>query len=331
MERFKPPTSEEELDALSVKSFAKTDKKIMWAINMFKEWCMHCLRVGPFDTTHGTLQWVNVEDPGNLLKPHLCTALCCFINKTRRQDGAEFLGKTLYEILMCIQFYLEKKGLFWKVVDDPEFVKLKFTLDNVMKKRCATRVGNEVKASTRLSYSDEDKMWASGVLGEDSPDKLRDTLMFLLGMHLALRGGEEHQKLRCPPFNCQLTVSHDSEGRKVLLYREDAKTKINQGGISGRKYTPKSVKIYPSQHFDRDPVWLFEKYIGLLPSEGKLSVLYKYALKSTKLSPVQWYANKPIGVNALKKTVKELTRQAGLAGHYTNHSLRSTAATTMYY
>ncbi len=269
---------------------------------------------------HGTLQWVNVEDPANLLKPHLCMALCCFINKTHRQDKAEFPGKTLYEILMCIQFFLKKKGLFWKVIDNPEFVKLKFTLDNVMKNHCASQVGADVKASRPLSYSDEDKMWESGMLGEDSPDKLRDTVMFLLGMHLALRGREEHHKLRCPPFDCQLSVSQDSEDRKVLLYQEDPKTKTNQGGISGRRYTPKTVKIYPSSNFDRDPVRLFEKYVRLLPSEGKSSALYKYALKSTKLSPIQWYANKSIGVNALKKTVKELTKQAGLVGHYTNHS-----------
>ncbi len=68
----------------------------------------------------------------------------------------------------------------------------------------------------------------------------------------------------------------------------------------------------------------------MLPSEAKSSALYKYALKSTRLSPVQWYANKTIGVNSLKKTVKELTKQAGLVGHYTNHSLRSTAVTRMY-
>ncbi len=327
--RFKQATSEDELSLLSIKSFAETtDKKITWAINMFKEWRMHRLRVGPYDTTHGTLQWVNVDDSANLLKPHLCTALCCFLNETRREDGLEFPGKTLYEILMCIQFFL--KGLFWKLIDDPEFVKLKFMLDNLMKNHCASRVGSEVCASMPLSYSDEDKIWASGVLGEDSPDKLRDTLMFLLGMHLALRGREEHQNLRCPPFDCQLSITKDSEGHKILLYREDARTKTNQGGLSGRKYVPKSVKIYPSDNFDRDPVRLFEKYVGLLPSEAKSSTLYKYALKSTRLSPVQWYADKPIGVNALKKTVKELTKQAGLVGHYTNHSLQSTAATRMY-
>lgn len=328
---FGKPTSEKDLDELCVKSFAETtDKKITWAINLFKEWRMNRLRIGPFDNTHGTLQWVNVEDSGNLLKPHMCLALCCFVNEIKRKDGKEFPGKSLYEILMCIQFFLEKRGLFWKLLDDPEFVKLKFTLDNIMKKRAAAHAGPEARASTPISYSDEEKMWASGVLGEDSPEQLRNTLMFLLGMHLALRGGEEHHRLRCPPFNSQLMIGVDSEGRKVLLYQEDYKTKTNQGGISGRKYVPKQVKIYPNQNSDRDPVRLFEKYVGLLPSDAKTSAFYKYSLKSTWLSPVQWFADKPVGVNALKKIVKKLTSQAGLVGNFTNHSLRSTAATRMY-
>ncbi len=329
--RFGEATTESELDKLSVKQFAETtDRKILWAINMFKEWRMNRLRVGPFDNTHGTLQWVNVEDSGNLLKPHLCLALCCFLNEIRRKDGKQFPGKSLYEILMCIQFFLEKRGLFWKLLDDDEFVKVKFCLDNIMKKRAQELCAPEVRSSTPISYSDEDQMWSTGVLGEESPDQLRNTVMFLLGMHLALRGGEEHRRLRCPPFNSQLTIGADSEGRKVLLYQEDFKTKMNQGGLSGRKYVPKQVKIYPNSNFDRDPVRLFEKYIGLLPSDAKSSAFYKYSLKSTCLSPVQWYADKPIGVNSLKKTVKELTTQAGLVGNFTNHSLRSTAATRMY-
>ncbi len=38
----------------------------------------------------------------------------------------------------------------------------------------------------------------------------------------------------------------------------------------------------------------------------------------------------PIGVNTLRNTVKELYAEAGLEGFYSNHSLRSTAATRMY-
>ncbi len=43
-----------------------------------------------------------------------------------------------------------------------------------------------------------------------------------------------------------------------------------------------------------------------------------------------WYTEKPLGVNALKKIVSNLTQKAGLVGHFSNHSLRASAATRMY-
>ncbi len=37
-----------------------------------------------------------------------------------------------------------------------------------------------------------------------------------------------------------------------------------------------------------------------------------------------------MGVNSLKKIVSTLAKEAGLVGHFTNHSLRAMAATRMY-
>ena len=38
----------------------------------------------------------------------------------------------------------------------------------------------------------------------------------------------------------------------------------------------------------------------------------------------------PVGVHLLTKTVEKLCTAAGFKGHYTNHSLRATAATRLY-
>ena len=43
-----------------------------------------------------------------------------------------------------------------------------------------------------------------------------------------------------------------------------------------------------------------------------------------------WYADKPLGVNTITKTVKNLMAEIGKVGHFTNHSLRVSAATRMY-
>ena len=78
-------------------------------------------------------------------------------------------------------------------------------------------------------------MWKNGILGEENPIQLHHTVMYLLGLGFTLRGGEEHQNLRAPGFNPQITVQK-GKGRKFLLYQEDRKSKTNQGGILHRKY-----------------------------------------------------------------------------------------------
>ncbi len=48
------------------------------------------------------------------------------------------------------------------------------------------------------------------------------------------------------------------------------------------------------------------------------------------MSPKVWYTDKPLGINKLREIIKNLMKSAGVDGHYTNHSLRVTAATRMF-
>lgn len=48
------------------------------------------------------------------------------------------------------------------------------------------------------------------------------------------------------------------------------------------------------------------------------------------ISETSWYAVAPVGVHVLKKTVGKLCEQAGFSGQFTNHSLRTAAATRLY-
>ena len=66
------------------------------------------------------------------------------VTEIRKLDGSEFPGKTLYEIVLCIQFYLETHGFAWKIVDDEIFHVVKYTLDNVMKDKCSRGIGTIV-------------------------------------------------------------------------------------------------------------------------------------------------------------------------------------------
>ncbi len=326
MSRFKPLSTDEVLRELSVKKFTpSTERKTNWAVLLYEEW-----RKQRIASVMPETQIVFADIRSKILwADNFCYSLSAFLNEVKRSDSFEFGGKGLYSLVIMLQFFLEKQGLSWKLIDNPEFVRVRYTLDNLMKSRAADRV-SITKSACPISFADEEKMWLNGSLGEDTPEKLHNTVMYLLGLSCALRGGQEHRNLRCPGHDCQFTVCTDSaSGATYLQYVEDEQKKTNQGGLQGRRSERKVVKIWGNPDPTRD-VRLFLKYTGLLPIDGKSEALYKYPLSDKKLTGKTWYADKPVGVNSLKKIVGNLAKEAGLVGHFTNHSLCAMAATRMY-
>ncbi len=264
-DRFREPVHDDLIDSLCGKTFvASTDRKIAWAVKLFEECrmarmcCLNC----PTE-----VKWSDLSNPG-LSQGNLQFSLCRFITEVKRLDGSEFPGRTLYNIVLLIQFYLEKSGLMWHLLsDDGGFVKVKCTLDNVMKAWAKAGICPKV-SSKPIELSEEDKMWKSGVLGEHDPVTLRNTVQYLVGLAFALRGGEEHRALRAPKFDPQITVGTTADGVKFLKYTQDECTKTNQGGLKSRKSVRKEVVMYGNSDFDRDLVRLYKKYISLLPSRS---------------------------------------------------------------
>ena len=75
-----------------------------------------------------------------------------------------------------------------------------------------------------------------GVLGDTTPQKLVDTILYMFGVHFALRAGTEHRNLR--HINSQIFLHKDSNGAKYLCYTEDV-SKNCQGGLKHRKINTK--------------------------------------------------------------------------------------------
>ncbi len=103
-------------------------------------------------------------------KSELSAALCQFLSEVRRADGHDYPGNTLYSIVVMLQLHLEKRGKTIKLIDDPEFVKVKNTFDNLMKKRAADRASETTKAADPISVQAEQELWNQNILGSDDPD-----------------------------------------------------------------------------------------------------------------------------------------------------------------
>ena len=132
---------------------------------MYSEWRSARNSLPQFETIVADL-----DNVFSLTVENLNFALCHFMTEIRKLNGCEFPSKTMYDIIICIQFYLGAFGFNWKLVDDVYFQDVKFTLDNLMKDRCV------------LSFSEEDILWNGGYLGCTNPEQLLNMVVFVLGL-----------------------------------------------------------------------------------------------------------------------------------------------------
>ena len=167
-----------------------TTKKIAWAVRLFEDWII--------SRSHGKNPEFGFDgaSPFDALdKMQLNLTLSRFIQEVRKQDGSEYYGGTLKDIVICIQMHLKEKNMY-DFFKDPDFFQLVNTLDNVMKSQAQAGIGTVAKQAQIITVQEENKLWETGVLGSDKPETLVDTLFYLIGMHFALRGGQEHRNLR---------------------------------------------------------------------------------------------------------------------------------------
>lgn len=73
---------------------------------------------------------------------------------------------------------------------------------------------------------------------------------------------------------------------------------------------------------------LVDKYISLCPPFYKKPNFYLQSL--TKTNPAQWFAEQVVGINAIKKVVKNILGRANIEGYFTNHSLRHTRGSRLF-
>ena len=145
----------------------------------------------------------------------------------------------------------------------------------------------------------ENELWEKGILGEDSPDKLRNTVLFLLGLNVTLRAIDEHYHLRreMPNKSSQLQFERSPNGTKCLVYREDFVTKTHDGGMKDRKSERKVVWVYPNNDPNRCTVRLVDKYLSLCPNYVKKENFYLQS--RLKPTPKVWYQEQVIGKNTI--------------------------------
>ena len=72
-----------------------------------------------------------------------------------------------------------------------------------MKRLRSSGLGVKKRQAEPITIEEENILWEKGVLGEHDSQTLLDTVLFLCGIHFALRSGLEHRNLRLSQFEVQ--------------------------------------------------------------------------------------------------------------------------------
>ncbi len=191
---FPEPSSDKYFQDVSKKKFLpSTRKKALWAGRIFEQWkCIQNFKLkqqGKLDLLiTGNLVLLDIDDLNNVLS--------YFLIEIQKQNGDKCPWETLCKIVLSLQHYMTMNGCEIKLLEYPSLVKMWNTLNNRMKELSKDGIVCEYQQAKPISVKDEEHLWKSGLLGNDTPEKLVNTLLYLVGLHFALRACDEHKVLK---------------------------------------------------------------------------------------------------------------------------------------
>ena len=151
---FKSDAKIEELKKIKLKK--RTEAKMNWGVKSYNAWREQ--RLIDFNYDPGIF-FANLNDLPSLTKDNFQHAMCRFIPEVTKSRGEGlYPAKTLYQLVVAIQKYLNVNKIAWKLVDlkSNEFEDLRIVLDNVMKERTQLNVGTIKKQADIISYEYEE-------------------------------------------------------------------------------------------------------------------------------------------------------------------------------
>lgn len=122
--------------------------------------------------------------------------LSLFVLEVRKTDGTKYPPQSIHLILCGLQRYMQhKNNTLTSFLDkgDVRFRGLRGVMESVFQSLHREGLGTEVKHAPVISVEEEEKLWESKMLGDDSPEVLLCTVFYLNGKNLCLRGGQEHR------------------------------------------------------------------------------------------------------------------------------------------
>ena len=88
-----------------------------------------------------------------------------------------------------------------------------------MKEKGQSNIRNVKRQTEITDFETVNKLWESGVLGKDTPDKLRSTISFLIGLNIILWARGEHYAVHrdTMTLSSQLQFKRNDKGLSWLV------------------------------------------------------------------------------------------------------------------
>ena len=294
-----------------------TRKKVKWALNLLKEW--------QNETINDETRLHMYQEIETAAAPNINNELMHFILEVRKKDKTRYPPKTLYDIIVMINYYLMKDvGRKMNIMKDIEFVDTRKALNAAMAESADMGLISGQNAAEPISFDDENILFESGILGCTTTKHILNTALYLLAVHTSVRGGAELRNLRAGE-NSQFRLEFQ-EGNEVLIYKE-TKAKNYQGNAKSlRKNPPPDCVIHHNENHDRCCVCFYKKLINGRPKDCQSNALFLKPLAKPKGQVL--FTNIPVGYHTLDNIIATIT--AGLQKRFTNQSTQKTAPTRLY-
>ena len=211
---------------------ANTKVNTSWAVRCWEEWAVERNVKVRKNSSKEKYYEVN-PDIKKVANEQLDYWLGKFVLEIRKkkEPGSVYPPNTLYQMCCGLQRFLRDNGRpGLNVFEDPKFKHFQDCLDAEMKRLTNIGIGSTVKQAEPLREDQEQKLWNLGLLGEDSPSVLLNTMGFLIGKNFPLRSGREHRNLK---FS-QLTLVPGTEREPEKLVYVSFGEKNNLGGLKHR-------------------------------------------------------------------------------------------------
>ncbi len=105
-----------------------------WVTDLYGQWHEH--RLEAYDCPSHIVR-SDLSNIPKLQKTDLAYSLQLFITEIKKLNGENYPPITLYQMIICLQMSLEYQKVYWRLLtkEDPDFVDLFYTVDNIMKQK----------------------------------------------------------------------------------------------------------------------------------------------------------------------------------------------------